>query len=60
MTNFHFIAGHDSEVILLMVAAVIQIARRSNGILVIKNIISNTAVKEAMVEVIEAVIKLKI
>ena len=60
MTNPHFIEGHDSEVIFLMLAAVIKIPIRSIGILIIKNTIFNTAVKEMMVDTIEAAIKLKI
>ena len=43
-----------------MVAAVIRIAIRSNGTLIIKNSISKTPAKETIVDVIEADIELKI
>jgi hypothetical protein len=58
--TYYLITRHDAEIIFLMVAAVIKIEIRSNGILIIRNNISNTPAKETIVDVIEADTELKI
>jgi hypothetical protein len=58
--TYYLITRHDAEIIFLMVAAVIKIAIRSNGILIIRNNISKTPAKETIVDVIEADTELKI